>query len=67
MKLVFGKINYIILIIGIAVLVTGFIIMNLDKEPYGFGFLGLTLGPIVVALGFAIQFVAILYKDKSNS
>lgn len=67
MKLVFGKINYIILIIGLAVLVTGFIIMNLDKEPYGFGFLGLTLGPIVVALGFAIQFVAILYKDKSNS
>ncbi len=65
MKLVFDRTNYIILLTGIGVLILGFIVMTLDKEPYGFGFLGITLGPIIVALGFAIQFVAILYKKKS--
>ncbi|UXP33847.1 DUF3098 domain-containing protein [Reichenbachiella agarivorans] len=65
-KLAFSKINYIIMLIGIAVLVLGFFIMTLDTEPYGFGFLGLTLGPIVVILGFVIEFVAILYKAKQD-
>ncbi|WP_420575545.1 DUF3098 domain-containing protein [Ekhidna sp.] len=66
-KLAFSKVNYIIMITGVIVLALGFIIMTMDSEPYGFGFLGLTLGPIVVMLGFLIQFVAIFYKPKSNS
>lgn len=65
MKLVFGKQNYQIMFLGLAVLVIGFIIMTLDKEDYGFGFLGLTLGPILVMIGFGIQFWAILHKNKS--
>lgn len=65
-KLAFSKVNYMIMIIGVVILISGFIIMTLDKEPYGFGFLGLTLGPIVVILGFATQFVAIFYKPKAN-
>lgn len=66
-KLAFSKANYVIMIVGIIILALGFIIMTMDKEPYGFGFLGLTLGPIIVMLGFIIQFVAIFYKPKSNS
>ncbi|GAB4244170.1 MAG: hypothetical protein Tsb0034_22270 [Ekhidna sp.] len=66
-KLAFEKANYIIMIVGLVVLVLGFIIMTMDTEPYGFGFLGLTLGPIVVMLGFLIQFVAIFYKPKSKT
>ncbi len=65
-KFAFSKKNYLIMILGIAVLAIGFIIMTLDTEPYGFGFLGLTLGPITVMLGFVIEFFAILYKDKST-
>jgi hypothetical protein len=65
-KLAFQKINYIIMGIGVLVLMLGFFIMTLDTEPYGFGFLGLTLGPITVLIGFAIEFVAILYKSKEN-
>ncbi|PIB33982.1 hypothetical protein BFP72_00310 [Reichenbachiella sp. 5M10] len=65
-KLAFSKINYIIMIVGVCVLTLGFFIMTLDTEPYGFGFLGLTLGPIVVISGFVIEFVAILYKAKPN-
>jgi Protein of unknown function (DUF3098) len=65
MKLIFNKTNYTILLVGIFTIVLGFIIMTLDKEPYGFGFLGLTLGPVILALGFAIQFAAILYQPKT--
>ena len=65
-RLPFGKMNYTIMIIGLVVLVLGFIIMTLDSEPYGFGFMGLTLGPMIVVVGFAIEFVAILYKPKTD-
>ena len=65
-KFAFGKKNYLIMFAGIVVLAIGFIIMTMDKEQYGLGFMGITLGPIVVLIGFAIEFVAIFYKDKSN-
>ena len=63
-KLAFKKANYILMLAGIGVLSIGFFIMTLDKEDYGFGFLGITLGPIVVMIGFAIEFFAIFYKSK---
>jgi hypothetical protein len=66
-NLPFSKKNYTIMLFGIAVLFIGFFIMTLDKEDYGFGFLGLTLGPIIVLTGFAIEFFAILYNPKENS
>ena len=62
----FGKKNFLIMFVGIVVLALGFIIMTMDKEQYGIGFMGITLGPIVVLAGFAIEFVAIFYKDKTN-
>ena len=63
----FGRKNYLLMFIGIAVLAIGFFIMTLDTEPYGLGFLGLTLGPIVVFIGFIIQFFAIMAKDRKNA
>ena len=63
-KFAFQKTNYIIMIIGVLTLVIGFFIMASDTEQHGFGFVGLTLGPIVVMLGFIIEFVAIFYKSK---
>jgi hypothetical protein len=59
-KMAFGRQNYIIMIAGIAVLILGFIIMSMDKEPFGFGVLGLTVGPVIVMIGFIIEFFAIL-------
>jgi hypothetical protein len=61
-KLPFGKKNYQWMIIGVVTLIVGFIIMSLDKEPHGFGFLGLTLGPIVVMAGFMVEIYAILHR-----
>jgi hypothetical protein len=61
-KLPFGKKNYQLMVIGIITLVIGFIIMSLESNQHGFGFLGLTLGPIVVMAGFVIEIFAILHK-----
>jgi len=65
-RFAFTKVNYIIMIAGILVMALGFIIMSSDSEPYGFGFLGRTLGPIVLLAGFLIEFVAIFYKEKKK-
>lgn len=64
-NLVFGNKNYKLMLLGIAVLILGFFIISMDKEEYGFGFLGLVLGPIVVMSGFIIQFFAIFAKKKA--
>ena len=66
-KLAFGKKNYMIMLIGIGVLLLGFTIMAMDNQDFGFGFFGLTLGPIVVIIGFIIQFFAIMYKSKDGN
>ena len=62
----FNKKNYILMIIGLVVILLGYFIMTLDSEEYGFGFLGITLGPIVLITGFIIEFFAILVKDKKK-
>lgn len=66
-KLAFGKKNYILMLVGIALLALGFFIMTLDDEQYGLGFLGITLGPIIVMAGFAVEFFAIMLKDKKEA
>lgn len=63
-NLPFKKSNYRLMIIGIIIIFTGFIIMTLDKEEYGYGFFGLTLGPLIVLSGFIFQFFAIFHKGK---
>ena len=63
----FGKKNYQLMIIGVVVIALGFVLMALDGQDFGFGFLGLTLGPIVVMLGFVIEFFAILHKPKDSN
>ncbi|MBO0931190.1 DUF3098 domain-containing protein [Fibrella aquatilis] len=62
----FGKVNYQLMVAGIAVLLVGFFIMSLDSEEFGFGFLGLTLGPVVVMTGFIIELFAILKKPVTT-
>jgi Protein of unknown function (DUF3098) len=61
-NLPFGKKNYHWMITGVVLLVVGLIIMCLDTQPHGFGFLGLTLGPIVMMGGFIVELYAILHN-----
>ena len=60
----FNSKNYKLMIIGVVIILTGFVIMSVDGEEYGYGFLGLTLGPLVVLFGFIFQFFAIFHKEK---
>jgi dipeptide/tripeptide permease len=65
-KLPFGKRNYQLMIFGVVLLILGFAIMAMDSDPYGFGFLGITLSPIIIMSGFIIEIVAILYTPKEE-
>lgn len=62
--LVFEKINYQLFLLSIAVVAIGFLLMMGTEDIYSFT--KIRLAPFVVVLGFAIGFVAILYKPKSK-
>lgn len=52
------------MLIGIAIITIGFAIIGLDKTTHGFGFMGLTLGPIVVLSGFLLNFTLFFIKPN---
>ena len=65
-ELPFGSTNYTMMLIGLAVILGGFLIMSFDSEEFGFGILGLTVGPIITVTGFIIEFWAILRKPANS-
>ena len=67
----FGKINYIIVLIGIALLVMGFILMlgggSNDPDVFNekmFDFQHITLSTILILAGFVVEIVAIFWRKK---
>ena len=65
-RFAFGPRNYRLMWLGLAVLAAGFITMMLDGAQYGEGFLGITLGPILLVIGFIIEFAAILVRSNPS-
>jgi hypothetical protein len=68
---VFGPMNYRLLILGLVVIVIGFLLMtgggSDDPNVFNreiFSTRRITIAPIVVFLGFCIEVAAILYKPK---
>ncbi|MBN2238063.1 MAG: DUF3098 domain-containing protein [Bacteroidales bacterium] len=68
---VFGKHNYKFLLIGLGFILLGFILMagggSDSPDEFNeamFGFRRLTLAPILVLMGFAIEIYAIMSKPK---
>ena len=68
----FGKQNYIIVLIGIALIALGFILMigggSTDPDVFNekmFNFQRLTLAPVLVLAGFVVEIVAIFWRKKS--
>lgn len=59
---VFKKINYQIFILSILIVAVGFILMMGTEDIYSFA--KITLAPLIIILGFALGFVAILYRKK---
>ena len=67
----FGKQNYIIVLIGIALIALGFILMigggSNDPDVFNekmFNFQRLTLAPVLVLAGFVVEIVAIFWRKK---
>ena len=66
----FGKWNYIMLIIGVAAIVIGFIMMcgpgstETHFEPDIFSFRRIKLAPATCFVGFVFVIYAIMYKQK---
>jgi hypothetical protein len=54
------------MLIGIALIISGFVLIGLDGAPHGNGILGLTIGPILTLAGFIFEFYAIFAKSESN-
>ena len=67
----FGKQNYIILLVGLALIALGFVLMigggSTDPDVFNekmFNFQRLTLAPILVLAGFVVEIVAIFWRKK---
>ena len=67
----FGKMNYILVIVGIALIALGFILMigggSTDPNVFNeemFNTRRLTIAPILVLAGFVVEIVAIFWKKK---
>lgn len=66
-----GKINYILIIVGIAFIALGFILMtgggSSDPDVFNegmFNFRRITLAPILCLIGFVTEVVAIMIRNK---
>lgn len=70
----FGKENFILIGIAVAIIVIGFVLMSgggsedgVSFNPEIFGARRIVLAPIVTFIGFALMVVAILKKSKDKS
>lgn len=61
---IFEKKNYQLLILSILIVLVGFILMIGTNDIYSFT--KITIAPLVVVIGFALGFVAILYNPKTK-
>lgn len=62
---VFGKLNYQLMLLSIAIVIIGFILMAGKTDIYSFT--KITLAPIVVVAGFALGIVAILKNPNKEN
>ncbi len=51
-------------ILGLLLIAAGFTAIALDQQPYGFGFWGLTAGPLMVLFGLSMQLLVIFAPSK---
>jgi len=62
---VFGRMNYILLLTGLAVIVLGYVIMRMDNQVDGF--ISLYVAPLLLLGGYLEIIYAILYKPRTDS
>lgn len=71
-NLAFSKINYILLIVGLAIIVVGFMLMSGEStteeafNPDIFSDMRIKIAPMVCLCGFLFEIVAILWPAKKE-
>ena len=70
-KLPFSKMNYILVLVGVALIALGMILMigggSDDPDVFNekmFSFQRITLSPILILAGFVVEIVAIFWRGK---
>lgn len=63
---IFSKKNYQFMILGVLLMIVGYIIMTFDTVEHGYGALSLTVGPFIIFIGFIVELVAIMHRPKDN-
>ena len=72
-KLAFGRINYILLVIGVAIVVIGFILMSggaSTKETFNpevFSAMRIKVAPMVTLAGYVTIIASILVRPKDHA
>lgn len=61
---VFKKTNYQLFVLSILIVAIGFFLMMGTEDIYSFT--KITLAPFIIVAGFAVGFIAILYKPKNK-
>ena len=71
-NLAFGKMNFILLAIGMAIVILGFVLMSSSGSteatynPEIFSALHIKVAPVVTFLGFVSIIAAVVYKPKDG-
>lgn len=71
-KLAFGKTNYILIAIGMALVIIGFLLMtgpnctNEVFEPDIFSARRIKVAPLVTLFGFIVMIIAVAFKPKTQ-
>ena len=71
-NLAFGKMNFILLAIGMAIVILGFVLMSSSGStettynPEIFSALHIKVAPVVTFLGFGSIIAAVVYKPKDG-
>jgi len=63
--LLFGRSNYIWMLIGLALIVVGNVLMIGKEDIYSFT--KITLAPIIIMAGFLVEIYAIMHRPASRS
>lgn len=63
-QFLFSRQNYLLMLVGIVVIIIGFILMSGTEDI--FNSTKLTVAPIVVVIGFIIEVFAIMHRPKTE-